>query len=157
MAEKVQAETVDIANPAVPGVKTQEKPKPEPAEAKAPGGGGPANDEKPSDGPKAPPRPGGTISPVEHHKVHGESMADPNGDCQACGKPTPEGARTCPACSENPQSWNQKVDQQDEIWRGLGKTDDEIRQLGDELFGGYKAQGKNAEFQKQLDDALGDD
>jgi predicted nucleic acid-binding Zn ribbon protein len=84
--------------------------------------------------------------------VHGEHMADPNGHCQACGRPCPEDARTCPHCEENPVSWNQKVQDQDAIWRGLGWNDDQIRKAGDDLFGGYKAQGMTEEFQKELED-----
>ena len=84
--------------------------------------------------------------------VHGTSMSDPNGHCQACGKPCPEGAHLCPNCQNTPESWNKIVGDQEQTWRKMGMNDDQIRQASDDLFGGYKAQGMQEEFTKKLED-----
>jgi hypothetical protein len=113
----------------------------------AAGGAGGKTTEKPT----LPPRPEGTISPVEHHMAHGSSMRDPNGHCLACGHEMLEDAWTCPHCEDNPVTWNQKVTKYDDDLRNNGYTDTQIRQKSDIDLGGYKAQGKTSEFQKTLD------
>lgn len=152
MVEKVAAttDTSEKASPAVTG--TQEKPAVSGtgtgtgsgvAQGGSQTGGGGAGSGSSSEG---------KISPLENHMVHGEHMADPNGNCQACGRPCPADARTCPNCEENPISWNQKVKDNEKAWRDAGWDDDKIRNEGGRVFDEYKAQGVNAEFYKKLED-----
>ncbi len=149
MVEKVTAATDGPATTAQGATGTQERPA---GTGGATTGGGSRGGTSETGGGGGSPRPASMAGPLENHMAHGEHMADPNGHCLACGYPCPEGARTCPHCGDNPVSWNQKVKDQEGIWRGLGWNDDQIRKAGDDLFGGYKAQGMNAEFQEKLDE-----